>query len=62
MRYDLLLEIDLKQKHLLYPVSQNDENLLGAQSLVNNTGVIKTLAVTDQLRKELHELVRETLR
>lgn len=62
MRYDLLVEQDRKQKHFLAPVSKDDDNLLGAQSLVNNTGILKTLAISDQLRKDLHELIKETLR
>jgi hypothetical protein len=35
---------------------------LGAQALVSNSGVIKTLALADELRKELHELIKETIR
>jgi len=43
------------------PVSQNEENLLGCSSLINNTGLVKTLALTEQLRGDLHALVKEAL-
>jgi hypothetical protein len=46
---------------MLFPIGKNDDNLLGCSSLVNNTGLVKTLAFSDQLSKDLHSLVKEAL-
>jgi hypothetical protein len=36
--------------------------LLGCQAINNNTGIVKTLALSEQLRVDLHNLVKESLR
>jgi len=57
-----VVEKDWKQASILMPVTLGDENLLGCQSINNNTGIVKTLALTEQLRVDLHSLVKESLR
>ena len=36
--------------------------MLGCQAINNNTGIVKTLALSEQLRVDLHNLVKESLR
>ena len=43
------------------PISQGEENLLGCQAITNNTGVVKTLALNNQLASDLHALVKESI-
>ncbi len=62
IRFDHVVELDTKQQALLKPIGLGEDNLLTAQSLQNNTFVIKTLAFAEQLRQDLHEVIIESKR
>jgi hypothetical protein len=62
IRFDHTIELDTKQQALLKPIGFGEENLMLATSLANNSWILKTLAFSDQLRKDLHELVQESVR
>jgi len=45
-----LTELDTKQQALLIPIGNGDDTLLGISTLNNNTGVLKALALTEEVR------------